>query len=153
MIGCNWNSGVMLVPIPAMRECAVRLLAAVYLLCVLAPAGSFAFGDGSRAAHCLTEEYPGLSRVHITAEKTHLHSDDTSHFHSDGDTHSKHDHGKASADGQCCSLFCFSALPPSAFEMALPVLLRGPDQLTKTQGFVDHLPPRLFRPPVSPLPV
>jgi hypothetical protein len=137
----------------AMRGCAARLLAAVYLLCVLAPAASFAFGDGSRAAHCLTDDDHGLSHIHMTAQKMHVHSNGTSHVHSDGTTQSKHDHGKASADGQCCGLFCFSALPASGLEMALPVLHRGPDLLTKIQGFVDHPPPRLFRPPLSPLPV
>jgi hypothetical protein len=35
----------------------------------------------------------------------------------------------------------------------LPAFVRGAVQLTRIQGFVDHLPPRLFRPPLSPLPV
>ena len=139
----------------AMRGCAARMLAAVYLLCVLAPAASFAFGDGSRAAHCLTDENHGLqsSHVHMAAEKTHTHADGTSHVHSDRAADAKHDHGKASSDGQCCGLVCFSALPASGFQMVLPVLPRGPAELTKMHGFVEHLPPRLFRPPLSPLSV
>lgn len=136
----------------AMRKCAARLLAAFYLLCVLAPAASFAFGDGSRAAHCLTEENQQLQSVHVAGEKQ-VRADDTSHIRSDGTVNPKHDHGKTPSDGQCCGLFCFSALPASGFEIAPPVFPRGSEQVTTTQGFVDHLPPRLFRPPLSPLPV
>lgn len=139
----------------AMRKCAARLLAAAYLLCVLAPAASFAFGDGTRAAHCLTDELLGLTstHVHMTAEKVHEHADGTSHVHSGKAADSKHDHGKASSDGQCCGLFCFSALPASGFQMALPSLLRGPAELTMMQGFVEQPPPGHFRPPPSLLPV
>lgn len=139
----------------AFRRCAAQLMAAVYLLCVLAPATAFAFGDGSRAAHCLTDEHHGQQsgHVHMAVEKAHVHADGTSHIHSDAATPSKHDGGTASSDGQCCGLFCFSALPASDFDVVLPAVVRGLVQLTRIQGFVDHLPPRLFRPPLSPLPV
>lgn len=130
-------------------------LAALYVVCVLAPSAAFAFGDGSRAAHCLTEDHHGLQsgQAHMTAEKAHVHADGTSHVHSDAITPSKDHHGNASSDGQCCGLFCFSALPASDVEILVPSILRGPVQTARIQGFVDHLPPRLFRPPLSPLPV
>lgn len=138
----------------AIKGCGVRLLAAVYLLCVLAPAASFAFGDGSHAAHCLTEDELGFQSVHVHhgTEKSHIHADGSSHVHLDGTAHSKHHHGKTSSDGQCCGLFGFSALPASTFEVVPPFLPRSLDQMTRAQRFVDHLPPRLFRPPLSRLP-
>mgnify|MGYP000162021222 CR=1 FL=1 len=45
------------------RTTAGRLLALVYLFCVLAPAMSFAFADGARAAACLTEDEHGMGIV------------------------------------------------------------------------------------------
>ena len=47
------------------RTTAGRLLALVYLFCVLAPAMSFAFADGARAAPCLTEDKLGMGIVHV----------------------------------------------------------------------------------------
>lgn len=139
----------------AMGGLAVRLLAAAYLLCVLAPAASFAFGDASRAAHCLTDDHRGLQskHVHMAAGKMLTYADGTSHIHSDQATDSKHDHGKASTDGQCCGLACFSALPASGFHMVIPILPRGPAELAKIDAVAEHLPPGLFRPPLAPLSV
>ena len=135
----------------AKKRCAARLLAAVYLLCALAPAASFAFGDGSRAAHCLTDEHHGLQANHIqvTPATAHTHADGAAHFHADKATDSKRDHGKTSSDGQCCGWACFSALTASGFEMALPSLPRGRAGLAKMDAFAEHLPPGLFRPPLA----
>lgn len=132
----------------AKKRCAACLLAAVYLLCVLAPAVSFGFGDGSRAAHCLTDEHHGLQANHVHVTPAHTHA-----AHTDKAADSKYDHGKTSSDGQCCGWSCFSALAASGFEMALPSLPRGPVGLAKMDAFAAHLPPGLFRPPLSPLPV
>jgi hypothetical protein len=36
--------------------------------------------------------------------------------------------------------------------MVLPVLPRGPTELVKMDPFAEHIPPGLFRPPLSLLP-
>ena len=51
------------------RTTAGRLLALVYLFCVLAPAMSFAFADGARAAPCLTEDKLGMGIVQSLVEE------------------------------------------------------------------------------------
>src|SRR5437870_9221327 len=91
----------------AMKSPVASTLALLYLLCVLAPAAAFAFGDGSRAAHCLTDDNHGLRSVHV-----HIHDGGKAHVHEDG---TSHEHSKApddkSSDGQCSGLVCLSALP------------------------------------------
>ena len=65
---------------------AGRLLALTYLFCVLAPAMSFALGDGARAAPCLTEYEHSMgivhAREHVRVVSRHVHEDGHSHDHS-----------------------------------------------------------------------
>lgn len=121
-----------------MRSWAATVLVALYSLCVLAPAVPFAFGDGAKAAHCLTEDKGGLAHVH---SKAHVHPDGTAHKHfDDGDEHS--------TSSQCCGLFCLSGLTPSN---DLPVahhdLLSVPS--LNAIGLLGRGPDRLYRPPDS----
>lgn len=77
-----------------------RLLAVFYALCVLAPAAAFAFGDGSRAAHCLTESsHHGVQTVQMQAAPMHQHGDGALHTHQPqvADHHSKSDQGNQKA--------------------------------------------------------
>jgi hypothetical protein len=129
----------------ARRLRTASILAVLYMLCVLAPAAAFAFGDGSRAALCLTDDSHGLQSVHVHERdggKAHVHADGTSH------EHSKASDGK-SAKGQCCGLVCLSALPASVSEIqtpALPVMIAVSATHEHAAGTA---PDRLYRPPIA----
>jgi hypothetical protein len=131
----------------AVRSRVASAVALLYMLCVLAPVAAFAFGDGSRAAHCITDDNHGLRSAHVhthDAGKVHVHEDGTSH------EHSKPPDGKSS-DGQCCGLVCLSALPASISEVetpSLPALVAVSDNQEDVAG---RTPDRLYRPPISPL--
>lgn len=95
------------------RQRAAAVLVAVYALCLLAPAVAFAFSDA--AAHCLT-----------VAEAPQTMGEHQGHQH-DGMDHTAIaleavDHGTPASGGndhalpgQCCGLFCVSALMPPVF--------------------------------------
>ena len=125
-----------------MRHRAATALVVLYALCVLAPAGAFAFGDASKAAHCLTDDNHGLGASH-THNKAHAHDDGSAAPHShDGDE-------QQTTSGQCCGLFCLSALAPSTdlplAQPELPVLVPS----LNASDLLGHGPYRLDRPPDS----
>jgi hypothetical protein len=134
---------------------AALALIALYALCILAPHAALALGS-SVAAHCLTEG-PVAAHVHAAEATSHTHaagSDD--HHHDDaaalGDDdrgapqkHSGQDKGHA---GNCCGLFCVSALalePDTAIHAP-------PAASSVLSGLYDSLagrgPDRLIRPPI-----
>jgi hypothetical protein len=130
-------------------------LAFLYLLCVLAPAAAFAFGDGSRAAHCLTDDNHSLRPAHVhehngNKHEGHKHDGGTVHVHADG---SSHEHSKApggkSSDGQCCGLACLSALPASLSEVVTPALPAMVAVSVDEEDIAGNPPDRLYRPPIS----
>ena len=87
---------------------AGRLLALAYLFCVLAPAMSFAFADGARAAPCLIENEHGMGIVHE-------HGIVAQHVHEDGRTHDHSSPARASVpeDVERAIADAFAAFPPS----------------------------------------
>jgi hypothetical protein len=140
----------------AARFRGASVLALLYLLCVLAPVAAFAFGDGSRAAHCLTDDYHGLRSAHVHDHNGHGndgHGRDggTLHVHEDG---TSHEHSKApggkSTDGQCCGLACLSALPATVSEVEGPALPAMIAVSTHQEDVAGKTPDRLYRPPISP---
>ena len=141
----------------AMRWRAASTLALAYLLCMLAPAAAFAFGDGSRAAHCLTDNNHGLQSVHVHEHTVHEHD---GHDHGGGKPHvhedgTSHDHSKApdgkSSGGQCCGLACLSALPASISEIETPALPAMLAASANQRDVAGKAPDRLYRPPIAPL--
>jgi hypothetical protein len=134
------------------RVKAAIMLAALYALCVLAPAAAFAFSNNPAAAHCLTEGHVG---VHNQAQHNHA---DQVHVHADGATHQHHDHGTApqpsNDDGKspmatCCGLFSVVAIPggpvPSLeFYSLASVVLPPPGEALNGRG-----PERINRPPIA----
>jgi len=146
------------------RTTAGRLLALVYLFCVLAPAMSFAFADGARAAPCLTEDEHGMGIVHehVGAVAQHVH-DGHSHDHGssavasasdDGQTpaatkgSSPLDHHKSSG-GQCCGMVCVSALPATVTEFVAPSAPTSRCGSEIYRNVAGNSPPTLYRPPIS----
>ncbi len=127
-----------------MRVKSAGFLAALFLICVLAPSASFAFGDGSRAAHCLTDTTVA-AHVHKKADR---HAD----AHDHGTIVDHQDNGDTNdgtvADQQCCGLFCLSSLPTTVAGVDAPDL---PTSLAITmiaQGFKASEPNCLYRPPI-----
>jgi hypothetical protein len=144
------------------RLTAARLLGLAYLLCVLAPALSFAFAGAARAAPCLTEDEHGRGIVHEHAAGAaqHVHADGHSHHHSGaaeatGDAAAAAqpiapagDHHK-SAGGQCCGMACVSALPATLTDVVRPDTPRSICVSAAYRAIADDAPPRHYRPPIA----
>ena len=131
----------------AMRLKAASVLVLLYTFCILAPAAAFAFGDGSRAAHCLTDDNHYLRPAHV-----HQHDDGKSHVHKAGTIHERskapHEHGKSS-DLQCCGLVCLTALTAALTEIHAPALPMTLATSANQKGVSGRAPDRLYRPPIS----
>jgi hypothetical protein len=143
----------MLLAVPkTVRIRAAIALAALYALCILAPAAVFALSDNPAVAHCLTEGHVG---VH---EHSGKHDQGQVHAHADGMTHQHHDDGAAPQpsgdDGKppmatCCGLFSVVAVPgepvPSLeFYSLASVVLPPPGEALSGRG-----PERINRPPIA----
>jgi hypothetical protein len=144
---------------------AAVLLAAVYALCVLAPAAAFAFATDPALAHCLTE---GHVSVHEHGSTVHVHADGTSHHHQTaGDAdHHQHDNGAGhqpdgtaapahQGDGDkvpvasCCGLFSVVAIADEfspRLEFLFHTFLIVP---VATDALSGRGPERISRPPIS----
>ena len=140
---------------------AAITLAALYALCILAPAAAFAFSDNPAVAHCLTEGHVGIhehSGKHDHGGKAHVHADGTAHqHHADGTAHQHHDDGAAPQpagdDGKapiatCCGLFSVVAIsgepvPSLGFYSLASVVLPPPGEALSGRG-----PERINRPPI-----
>jgi hypothetical protein len=135
-----------------LRVKAAIVLAALYALCILAPAVAFALSDNPAVAHCLTEGHVG---VHDHGSK-HEHGGKL-HVHADGTTHQHHDDGAApqapADDGKgpiasCCGLFSVVAIPGE------PVPSFGFDSLASVvlpifgEALSGRGPERINRPPI-----
>ena len=124
------------------RAKAAILVAALYMLCILAPSATFAFSANPSVAHCLTEGHVG---VHDHGGKVHVHADGTAHQHDDdGAAPPSGDNEKPRA-ATCCSLFSVVAISGetgvslglySPASTILPILAdalngRGPDRINR----------------------
>jgi hypothetical protein len=124
-----------------MRVKWAGFLAALFLICVLAPSASFAFGDGSRAAHCLTD----------TTVAAHVHKKSDAHAHDHGTVADHQDNGTkdgTAADQQCCGLFCLSSLPTTIASVDAPDLPTSLAIIMIAQGIKASEPGCLYRPPI-----
>jgi hypothetical protein len=150
------------------RVRAGRIVALIYLLCVLAPTISFALPGLHSLASCLTDtnHVPGMMHVHAEAQTAHVHRDGHVHDHAVGHSHASPSDdaasiqastapeqtpskGSHSSDGQCCGLMCVTALPATVIDIVKPA---APTALCEVEGFrnvADSAPPRLYRPPIS----
>jgi hypothetical protein len=132
---------------------AAIVLALFYAVCSIAPAAAFAFGDATRAAHCLTgDDDHGL---HGTQPHQHsnanAHADaGASHEHGNADSQNSDDHGKMS-DSNCCGLICVPALAVGMSYGSMPDVPRSIAVSTNEGYGTGQIPPRLDRPPNYPL--
>src|SRR5207249_3002776 len=94
---------------------AAIALAALYVLCILAPSAAFALSSNPGLAHCLTEDHLAPV-VHDHGGQIHVHAGGTAHQHHDHQHHddgipSKHDGGQGKAPvPTCCGLFSVVAI-------------------------------------------
>jgi hypothetical protein len=123
------------------RAKAAIVLAALYMLCILAPSAAFAFSTNPGVAHCLTEGHVG---VHDHGGKVHVHADGIAHHHDDDATPPSGDNEKSPV-ATCCSLFSVVAISGepgpswglySPASTVLPVLAdalsgRGPERINR----------------------
>jgi len=128
------------------RWYAAAALAALYLLCIVAPAAAFAFGDGTTPAHCLTLD----ANEHPAAHVHKPFSGKTVHVHADGSTH---EHSKAPDDAgktgssTCCGLACLSALPASFVDLQTLARPATEHASVGQHGMTGSAPECLYRPP------
>jgi hypothetical protein len=131
------------------RLIAGRLIALVYLFCVLAPGLALALGTGP--APCFGDEFPVVRAV-----VTHQHAEGMLHdhrgMHSDQNADAaglpaKHKHDGKNSPGPCCAMLCVTALPadlPSIVKPSLPISICAPEAYQAVRG---RAPPVLYRPP------
>jgi hypothetical protein len=135
-----------------MRWRAASTLALLYMLCVLAAPAAFAFGDGSRAAHCLTDNNHGIQSVYAHEHGLHQHDGGKPHVHENG---TSHEYSKApeggNPEGQCCGLVCLSALPAAFLDVETPAPLMMITVAANQEDVAGNGPDRLYRPPIAPL--
>jgi hypothetical protein len=123
------------------RVKAAIVLAALYTLCILAPAAAFAFSTNPHVAHCLTEGHVG---VHDHG-KAHVHADGAAHHHDHDGAEPPSGDDEKSRVASCCSLFSVVAIPGgpgltlglyNPASIVLPVLAdalsgRGPERINR----------------------
>ena len=148
------------------RMRAGLFVALVYVLCILAPALSFALPGSQAVPPCLidTNHVPGMMHVHAEVSPAHLHADGSMHDHAVAHSHASDgmastkasgateqlpSKGAHSSDGQCCGLMCISALPASLVEIVTPSM---PTVSQEVEGYIevaDNGPSRRYRPPIA----
>jgi hypothetical protein len=124
-------------------------MAALYALCLLAPGVAMAF-NGPAAAHCLTEQH-GIASKHEHGTKTHVHADGTTHQHADpgqttGATQHSDGDGK-SQPGNCCGLFCMTALSQEVAAFAVTAMNFTAHDPVLGSKLTGQVPEGLNRPP------
>jgi len=140
-----------------LRIRAALAVAVLYAFCALAPHAALAFGHA--AAHCLTD---GAATAHVHKAKaqpaSHTHADGTAHHHGgvpahdDASNTEPHQHSDAdgkSDTGNCCGLFCISALAlePGMALRAPPLV--ATDLSSIHDALSGHSPGRINRPPIG----
>ena len=152
----------------AKRLRAGRIIALVYMLCILAPTLSFALPGSQAVSPCLTDanHVPGMMHVHAEAPAAHLHADGHVHDHAMAHSHASPADGIApiktsvapeqspskglhSSDGQCCGLMCLSALPATLVEIVTPSVPTASQEVEGYLEVADKGPSRHYRPPIA----
>jgi hypothetical protein len=129
----------------AFRVKAAIVLAALYMLCILAPSAAFAFSASPGVAHCLTEGHVGV----YDHAKVHVHADGAAHQHEHDGFAPPSSGDEKSRVASCCSLFSVVAIPG---EPGLSLGLHNPASIVLPVP-ADRLsgrgPERINRPPIA----
>lgn len=139
----------------AVRSRGAGILAVLYLICVLAPAAAFAFGDGSQIADCLTETSLSAHMHGKSADSLpHSHAGGVPHVHAEGTPadHSHHDGDDGVAHSKCCGLFCLSSLPAAGLVDIAPSARPTSEAIfPPEEKIAGSGPSRLYKPPIASL--
>ena len=131
-----------------LRLKAAVTLAALYAFCIVAPHAALALTHN--AAHCVTETQGAAHMHHEAKAAQHVHADDVAHSHPNSGAPQEHsDADGKSYGGNCCGLFCLTALahePASALSAPPAALLAGPGEFYRLAG---RGPDRINRPPIG----
>jgi hypothetical protein len=130
------------------RAKAAIVVAALYMLCILAPSAAFAFSANPTVAHCLTEGHVG---VHDHGGKVHVHADGAAHQHDDDGVAPPSGDNEKSRVATCCSLFSVVAI---SGEPGLSLGLYSPPSIASpilADALSGRGPERINRPPIPPL--
>jgi hypothetical protein len=149
----------------AKRLRAGRLVALVYLLCVLAPTLSFALPGSRAVSPCLAgaEHVPGMTQIHAAS---HVDTGEPMRDHAMAHSHvGTPDHaasvqarivpvqprvkGSHLFDGKCCGLMCLSALPATPVEVVTPSVPRASTELDRCREVTESGPSERYRPPIA----
>jgi hypothetical protein len=136
------------------RRRAATMLAALYALCVFAPAMAFAIGGSALAADGLTGPSHGVVQPHshdADSARLHNHGHGFVHYHGSDSAHQHPEGGDgepAKAKSNCCGVMCVPALPAAlleAFDEPLPsaAVIMAAESLVPASG--PKLP---YRPPI-----
>ncbi|HZL36769.1 MAG TPA: hypothetical protein VFC78_15730 [Tepidisphaeraceae bacterium] len=132
------------------RMRAAILIALAYAFCALAPSAALALNSSPAAFHCLAE-LAGMSvpEDHASTYEP-MHSTPHQHDHADKGVADKSSdsHGKAHT-GNCCGLFCMSAMahdPEITLTVSAP---SSPALPAVANGLAGCGPSRLHRPPIA----
>lgn len=144
---------------------AGRLVALIYLLCVLAPTLSFALPGSQTVSPCLAgaEHVPGVTHVHAAS---HVHAGEPMHDHAVAHSHvGAPDYaasvqaptvpeqapakGSHSSDGKCCGLMCLSALPATLVDVVSPSVPHATTEVDRYREVAESGPSEHYRPPIA----
>jgi hypothetical protein len=137
-----------------LRSRAALAAAALYAFCVLMPHAAVALGS---AGHCLTDDHPAAHIHKAKADVTpHMHTDGTVHLQggkaaAHDDATEPHKHSKADdkgGNGNCCGLFCISAIAGDAGPTLLVPMSFAADLPAAVNALTGRDPGRLHRPPI-----
>lgn len=129
-----------------LRARAAIAAVALYVISVLAPHAALAATGGTIAMHCLNDLH-GIVALHGHDAGGHAHRAGTVHAHHDESSPSTQGDGDGHP-GDCCGLFCISALASDASFMMSGPLVDSPDFVGLTAAFSGREPERLYRPPI-----
>jgi hypothetical protein len=140
------------------RVRAAIVIAALYGLCILAPAAPYAYSNKPAVSHCLIENHVGVHNsggmhdhgaAHDHGGTVHVHADGSAHQHHDEGTSPQHTDDDKARVASCCGLFSVVAIagepsPSLRLYSLASVVLPVVGEALSGRG-----PERINRPPIS----
>ena len=132
------------------RERAAAILVALYALCLVAPAAAFAFSESPATAVylSLTDDHRSMGESGLGESglgESHVHQDGMDHHKSSPD---KSNFGGDDHPGNCCGLFCITAIvPPALGVTALHPMQASAVVLPVAESLFGRSSNRIDRPP------
>lgn len=126
-----------------LRWRAALAAAVLYSVCGIAPSLALALAETAKAVHCVTEDHGGNIHAHNDGHGLGSHDNNTDAASTAGDVEKDKD-----APGNCCGIFCLTALPASDHP-AISVFSHGSMVIPMLQhGLATAGPDRINRPPI-----